>query len=322
MRKRVPRVVWIVGLLLFIATAALALTRVGLLDLPHVPSSVSQAAAGLNDLAIEKELDLSVRMAIESERPKLDNPDERLENIRVRVRRSPEKLAIGNAYRMEVFRLRREFLNESRTHGQLTPDFPTYLDHQPIAFFEELVRQHPSREARLQLALAWVDEMLLFPALEIKAPSSVQAVDILTEILDEPGNEYYVPALFARGLNHLHRPARLVWPESNKTPPDAAVQDIAKCVAIGRRLNVGSARLQAILAMTLGDSYVKAGRLSVARSWWQIAQNLCHEDDIQQAVRRRYAWGDEEILDRLEEELDRARMELDRPMTDLAMMWN
>jgi hypothetical protein len=74
--------------------------------------------------------------------------------------------------------------------------------------------------------------------------------------------------------------------------------------------------------MTLGDAYVKTGRLNVARSWWQIAQNLCHDDDIQQAIRRRYAWGDEEILDRLEEELDRARMELDHPMTDLAMMWN
>jgi hypothetical protein len=113
-----------------------------------------------------------------------------------------------------------------------------------------------------------------------------------------------------------------VWPETNKTPPDAAVRDIARCVAIGRKLKVGSSRLQSTLAMTLGDAYVKAGRLGVARSWWQIAQNLCHEDDIQQAVRRRYAWTDEEILDRLEEELDRARMELDRPMTDLALMWN
>ncbi len=229
---------------------------------------------------------------------------------------------MGNAYRLEVFRLRRDFLNESRTRGEITPKFPPHLDRQPIAFFEELVREHPSRETKLQLALAWVDEMLLFPALEIKAPSSVQSVDILTEILDEPGNEYYVPALFARGLNHLHRPSRLVWPETNKTPLDAAVQDISKCVAIGRKLKVGSTHLQAILAMTLGDAYVKAGRLSVARSWWQIAQNLSHDDDIQQAVRRRYAWGDEEILDRLEAELDRARTELDHTMTDLALMWD
>ena len=93
-------------------------------------------------------------------------------------------------------------------------------------------------------------------------------------------------------------------------------------MAIGRKLGVGSARLQAIMAMTLGDAYVKAGRFGVARSWWQIAQNLCHDDDMQQAVRRRYAWNDEEILDQLEAELDRARTNLEQPMTDLAMMWN
>jgi tetratricopeptide (TPR) repeat protein len=245
-----------------------------------------------------------------------------LNEMRIGIQYDPDSLVLQNAYRMTLFRLRLNYLKEARARGELTPKFPPHLDRQPIAFFEELLREHAARETKLQMALAWVDEMLLFPALEIKAPSSVQAVDILTQILEEPGNENYVPALFARGLNHLHRPARLVWPETNKTPPDAAVKDIAKCVAIGRKLNLGSARLQATLAMTLGDAYVKAGRLSVARSWWQIAQNLFHEDDIQQAVRRRYAWGDEEILDRLEEELDRARMELDRPMTDLALMWN
>lgn len=245
-----------------------------------------------------------------------------LNEMRIGIKYDPQNIVLHNAYRMTAFRLRLEYLAQARACGELTPKFPPHLNRQPIAFFEELVREHPSRETQLQLALAWVDEMLLFPALEIKAPSSVQSVDILTEILDEPGNEYYVPALFARGLNHLHRPSRLVWPETNTTPPDAAVRDIAKCVAIGRKLKVGSAQLQSILAMTLGDAYVKAGRLSVARSWWQIAQNLSHKDAIQQAVRRRYAWGDEEILDRLEEELDRARMELEHPMTDLAMMWN
>ena len=80
--------------------------------------------------------------------------------------------------------------------------------------------------------------------------------------------------------------------------------------------------MQAILALSLGDAYVKAGRLNVARSWWQITQNLCRDEDLQTAVRRRYAWQNEEILDRLEDELDRGRSELDHPMTDLALMWN
>jgi hypothetical protein len=141
-------------------------------------------------------------------------------------------------------------------------------------------------------------------------------------MIDRQGERSYVPALFARGLNHLHRPARLVWPESRKTDQDAAAEDIARCVAIGRKLGVGSARLQAALAISLGDSYVKAGRYGVARSWWQIAQNLCHDADTRDAVRRRFGWPDEEMLDRLEKELDEARGELDHPMTDLALMWN
>jgi hypothetical protein len=49
-------------------------------------------------------------------------------------------------------------------------------------------------------------------------------------------------------------------------------------------------RLQATLAISLGDTYVKIGKYSNAPDWW---------------VRRRYAWKDEEILDRLEEELAR-----------------
>jgi len=244
-----------------------------------------------------------------------------LDKMRQGIRLEPNNLVLANAYRMVVFGLRRDFLASARRASIAAPHFPPELDRQPIVFFEELDRQHPSRETKLHLAMAWVDEMLLFPALEIKAPSSVQAVDLLSSVIDR-GNSLYVPALYARGLNHLHRPARLVWPESIKAPRDAAVHDIAKCVAIGRRLRAGSPRLQATLAMSLGDSYVKTGRLNVARSWWQIAQNVCHDADLQAAIRRRYQWQNEEILDRLEEELDRGRSELDHPMTDLALMWN
>lgn len=251
----------------------------------------------------------------------------------------PDNLVLSNAYRMACFKLRRASLADARrvsdspvaATGAVNSVFPTYLETQPITLLEKLTKEHPSRETRLALALAWVDEMLLFPALEVKAPASVESVRELTAVLEGTGstgekssaaNPYYVPALFARGLNHLHRPARLVWPEADKTPPDAAVQDIARCIAVGRKYNVGSVRLQATLAVALGDAYVKIGRSQNARSWWQIAQNLCRDDAIQQAVRRRYAWRDETVLDDLEAELDRARAELDEPMTDLRRMWS
>jgi len=241
--------------------------------------------------------------------------------MRAGVRQDPINLALSNAFRITVFELQRRFLAQAYSGAVLTPTFPPHLDGEPMAFFESLLGEGPSREIRLQLALAWVDRMLLFPALEIKAPSSVEAVKILTSLLDE-GNAGFVPALFARGLNHLHRPARLVWPESKATSPDAAAQDIGTCVAIGRKFGAGSSRLQATLAITLGDAYVKAGRLGVARSWWQIAQNLSDDTGLQEAIRRRYGWHDQDAIDQLEKDLDRARSALDEPMTDLALMWN
>ncbi len=322
----------------------LAWTRVGMLNLPPVPGGVTTDVAGLAKLAEFRQLDELVRRspdprdALRSDIPAGfsppawfvrgglgltvagADPEAGLRLMREGIQKDPRSLVLGNAYRMVVFQLRLDQLMADKREGRLSVVFPPYLKDQPLAFLEELVKAHPCRETKLQLALAWVDQMLLFPALEIKAPASVEAVKILDETLKaEPS---YVPALYARGLNHLHRPARLVWPEADKVPPDAAVRDLGLCVAIGRRVGAGSERLKATMAVALGDGYVKAGRNNLARSWWQIAQNLCGDADIQETVRRRYAWPDEDILDELEAELDRARGALDRPMTDLAFMWN
>ncbi len=323
-----------------LAVGAIAWLRTGMLDLPSVSRGLTRESAGLADLEEMKKLNATVwstpsitadaspalskaatlvRQGIATQRS--GDTAAGLDQMRQGIRLEPNNLVLANAYRMVVFGLRRDFLIAARRDSILTPKFPAELDRQPIAFFEELDRSHRSRETQLHLACAWVDEMLLFPALEIKAPASVQAVDLLTSVLDKDSPDY-VPALFARGLNHLHRPARLVWPESAKTGQDAAARDLSRCVAIGRRLHAGSPRLQASLALSLGDAYVKTGRLSVARSWWQVAQNLCRDPDLQAAIHRRYGWQNEETLDRLEEELDQARSELDHPMTDLALMWN
>ena len=340
--KRARRMLWTgIAACAVLALAAFAWFRSGALDLPSVPPALTLDSSGLAGLEQMKQLNALIwsapgRASSAAREPRLPEAaalvqrgiaaargpeaEPGLELMRRGIRLDPNNLVLANAYRMVLFGLRRDFLAAARRQSVAVPRFPPELDRQPIVFFEALDREHSTRETNLHLALAWVDEMLLFPALEIKAPSSVQAVDLLTLVIkDHPA---YVPALYGRGLNHLHRPSRLVWPESAKTPRDAAVQDIGRCVAIGRRIGVGSGRLRATLAISLGDAYVKTGRLSVARSWWQIAQNLCHDDDLQAGIRRRYAWQNEEILDRLEEELDRSRSELERPMTDLALMWN
>lgn len=308
----------------------------GLLGLPAVPLGTTLDTSGLASL---KDMMLRDQWLHNSDAPTPDAPwppcaelvrdglsdiavghiPTGLAKMREGIRLCPDDLVLGNAFRMTLFRLQRDALAAARREGRYNARLPDPIRDEPIAILAEIARNHPSREAGLQLALAWVDKMLLFPALEVKAPSSVEAVRILTEILDEEPT--YVPALFARGLNHLHRPTRLVWPESQHLPPDAAVRDIARCVAIGRRFDAGSPRLQATLAMTLGDACVKAGRPDAARSWWQLAQNLDRSDAIAEAVRRRFTWHDRDILDRLEEELDRARAALDQPLSDLSFMW-
>lgn len=342
----------VLAALTLVVIAALAWMRGGMLNLPEVPPGLTLESSGLADLQAMRTVDEFIRRGTRMDFAPASSAKDRepelplgispaaamlvrdglrkveqgdwaagLEIMREGIQQEPGNLVLGNAYRMVVFQQRREHVRSSRQSGLLVPEFPPHLAGEPIAFFTELVRRQRTREATLQLALAWVDEMLLFPALEIKAPASVEAVHLLTELLDA-GEQGYVPALFARGLNHLHRPARLVWPEAASTPRDAAARDIGLCVAIGRKFDVGSDRLQATLAIALGDAYVKAGRLSLARSWWQLAQNIGHDDDLRDSVQRRFGWSDEAILDRLEAELDHCRTQLDRPMTDLAIMWS
>jgi len=339
------RTYFLPGLLVtaLVVTAVYAWSRVGLLNLPSISSQVTLEQAGLANLSKMRDIDVYIHgldddaLIQHSDSATFTTSENLMREGLTAIRQGrltegvslmersvssdPDHLVLANAYRMEIFQLKRSFLLRAKQSGILTPEFPNYLSGKPIEFLQRLLKQHESRETKLHLAFAWVDHMLLFPALEIKAPSSVESVELLSEIIEQ-GDGQYIPALFARGLNYLHRPARLVWPESHKMFPDAAAQDIGRCIAIGRKLGVGSKRLQATLAISLGDAYVKAGRLGVARSWWQIAQNISLDEDLQSSIHRRYGWQDEEILDRLEEELDRGRAALDQPMTDLAMMWN
>ncbi len=328
---------WIVVPPLVALLAVAAYLRGGVLDLPAVARGITAEGAGLAGLEEMGRLDGFLRgpaspssgyspaahavcMREGLEAVEAGRVADGLLLMQEAMRAEPTSLVLANAYRMSLFQLKRKYLESADTLMTPVPQFPAEYADEPIAFLTRLDAERPSRETKLHLAMAWVDNMLLFPALEIKAPSSVEAVNLVTGVIDG-GEASYVPALFARGMNHLHRPARLVWPEAAKTPRDAAAQDIGRCVAIGQSVKAGSPRLAALLAVALGDANVKADRYGVARSWWQVAQNLSSDPAVQEAVRRRYAWEDEELLDQLEAELDRGRREMDHPMTDLRMMW-
>ncbi|MBI4548569.1 MAG: hypothetical protein HY707_11345, partial [Ignavibacteriae bacterium] len=217
-----------------------------------------------------------------------------------------------------------DWLAANAQKSEIALQLPEYLNDQPVKFFREFVKQMPRREPKLQLALALVDHMLLFPALEIKAPSSVEAVEILTEILQisQTKDKYYVPALYARGLNYLYRPFNLVWPEKIAAPPDAASKDISLAVAVGQKIGAGSNSLKAELSLTLGDAYAKEGKFSLARSWWQLANNMARDEKFRERVFQRLKWNDDEVRQHLEETLQKQMEDLDHPLSDLRFMWN
>jgi len=77
----------------------------------------------------------------------------------------------------------------------------------------------------------------------------------------------------------------------------------------------------ATLALTLGDAYAKEGKANRARSWWQISENASRDPALLGAVRRRFAWQDDEMPDRLEAELEGRMLDLEHPLTDLSLMW-
>lgn len=333
-RVRLSPTTVVIGLAAVAALAGLALWRGGMLDLPGVPAGLTASQAGLADLALlrgralrleapaghDEGVDPAMALAAEGlAAVRRGEAEQGLEKLCEALSRKPRDLVIGNAYRMAVFHLRRTWLADVTRRETLAKRLPPYLEREPVATLERLRREHPSRETTLQLALAWVDELMLFPALEIQAPASVESVNLLSEVL--ASDPVYVPALYGRGLNYLHRPARLVWPEARKAAPDAASRDLALCVAIGRRIGGAPPRLVATLALALGDAYAKEGRPGHARSWWQIAQNSSRDSALLESIRRRFAWQDDEMLDRLEAELEGRLLDLEQPLTDLSVMW-
>ena len=159
-----------------------------MLDLPAVPSTVTQDAAGLQDLEKMKQLDdmlwstsksgttpvmplsdaalLVERGIFDAQHGKMQG----LEQMRQGIRLEPTNLVLANAYRMVVFGLRRDFLAAARRESTALPHFPPELERNQWFSSRDLTSASVTRNQTC-FGLGWVDEMLLFPALEIKAPS-------------------------------------------------------------------------------------------------------------------------------------------------------
>ncbi len=310
--------------------------------LPAVPDSVTRREAGLS--GIEKFADEAhgfMRPLTDAERARFatEPPMALVDQARAAIDRlargdrsgglrafsalveaNPGDLVLGNAFRMHVYRQKREFLLAARARGERSPAFPDELKDEPLATLKRTEAANSTREVRIQIALAYVDRMMLDPALEVRAPASIDSVHAFTTVLTS--DPYDVPALVGRGLNHLNRPRRLVWPEHPAPPENAASRDLGLAAAVGAKVGGASARVKGLLLLLLADAYAHEGKADVARGWWTLAGESTDDRGVHDELRIRASWPEPEIPDRLEAHLE-ARMEaIDEPMSDLSFLWD
>ena len=283
--------------------------------LPAVPDALSRADAGLHGLdeAAEK-----ARVALDG--VKIGDPASRLEAMGRLVEAHPDNLVLGNAFRMEVYRQKRQFLAAARARGERSPALPDVLAAEPFATLTRIAAQSPATEPLVQIGLAHVDQMVLDPALEVRAPASIDSVRTFTSVLADHPHD--VPALVGRGLNHLNRPRKLVWPERPAPPADAASRDLALAAAVGAKVGGASARVKGILLLLLGDAYAHEGKAGLARSWWTAAAATTDDRGVKAELALRARWPEAEFPDRLEARLEERMADMDAPVSDLSFLWN
>ena len=319
--------------LLLSALAVSGCSRV--MGLPAVPESVTRKDAGLDglDAASQEAKRLRVKLAdraipedaIDRARAAMalidgGDAENGLGYFAAAVEAAPDDLVLGNAFRMQVYRLKLDFLAAARSRGDRSPAFPAYLGDEPLATLKRAAARSDARELAVQIALAAVDQMVLNPALEVKAPASIDSIHAFTAILGR--DPYYVPALVGRGLNHLNRPRNLVWPEHPAPPANSASLDLALAAAVGAKVGGASPRVKGLLLLLLGDAYAHEGDAGVARSWWTVAGESTDDRGVHEELEERARWPEPEIPDRLEARLEERMEDTAAPLSDLSFLWD
>lgn len=332
----------IVGLVVTVALVVGAGGCSKLTGLPPVPADLTAEGIGMTDLAraaseapqLSQPPDQAEQAEFASSAPtspldlarwaltRIEAGDKRagLEMLGRSVASDPESLVLGNAFRMATYRLKRQELAASKRRGEIAPELPAYLSQEPLATLGRIAAESPGPQIQLQIALYQVDVMILNPALEIKAPASIESTRLLTEIL--AGQPHYVPALYARGLNYLFRPRHLVWPEDPKPPRDAASRDLSLAAAAALQVGGAPARLRALVLMTLGDSHAHQDDMPRARSWWMLARETGADERTKNGIKTRMSWTDADGPDSMEQLLEEYMSNQEHPLSDLTFLWS
>jgi tetratricopeptide (TPR) repeat protein len=170
-------------------------------------------------------------------------PDKGLAYLQAALESDPDNLRYANDYRLALRDLKRYEEEEK--------------------FFTAQLAQHNSTTVRVNLALAYVDQMRSCPTppdgLVCQAQYSSKSISQLDIILAE--HPYDIIARYARGLNHLY------WPTLMGHLPKAQ-QDLSYAVALTATLQAIDTGFSDDAYAALGDVFAKDSQIDAARNVW------------------------------------------------------
>lgn len=213
------------------------------------------------------------------------------DELQKKVIAEPDNLAYGNALRITMGQ-------EGRIDAF-------------VAFMKTL--EQPPARAKLQLALAYVDQMqnesLGTASL---GQISVHSIELMNEVLEKDPYDWL--AHYARGINNLY------WPVGLQRI-DKSIQDLSFCLAVTKKFEGDHPFYMWPLAYTaLGDAWVKKGEVGDGMKIWKEGY-AAHPDDP--ALKERAEASKEKAVDIVVRE--RGMDQFQRPdpgISDLSPIWN
>jgi len=232
-------------------------------------------AASLVELGLPEKRELPAERRL-PELPDVDplELDRLLSDLESRVERDPANHRLAYGYR-----------KHSADHGR---------HDRAIEFFEQLVQRNPDdRWARMELSVTYVDKIPTcggLAAVVCKGTLARRSLDQLDRLLEEDPDWW--PALYGRGMNHLH------WPRALRHSSDAAA-DFRRCLELQGADAVEREPYHARTYILLGDALAKSKDYRAAREAWRSGLSVF--PDSPELSERSALEGDERLLEFVEQ---------------------
>lgn len=179
-----------------------------------------------------------------------------------------ETLHFEKQYELEVEKLKQHIEEDQENLFYLNELRLVMNDHDELDEYIQFINQRniTSKEALLQLALAYIDK-LQDPNLGTGSLGKLSTLSIreLNKIIE--GDEYNWLAHYARGINNLYWPAGLMRIEKAK-------QDLSYCLSIAKKYQNYGNPLWPEIYIAYGDALIKGGDISTGFKVWEEGYEL------------------------------------------------